>query len=106
MGGLFGGGGWGAKGMLAPSQIIGGTWPPLPPPALPTPMPYIINSTGYGIRKIKFETQFKTLNFLTSYASRGWSGGAMVLGKLQVPERPSNLDYSRGRVHCTCSRCE
>ena len=24
--------------------------------------------------------------------SRGWSGGAMVLGKLPVPGRPANLD--------------
>ena len=27
-------GGGGAKGMLAPSQIIGGAWPPLAPPPL------------------------------------------------------------------------
>ena len=26
---------------------------------------------------------------------RGWSGGAMVLGKLLVPARPTNLGYSR-----------
>ena len=26
-----------------------------------------------------------------------WSGGAMVLGKLPVPGRPTNLDYSRAR---------
>ena len=98
--------GGGGKGNVGPLSNYWGDLAPCPPPALPTPVPYIINSTGYGIRKIKFETQFKTLNFLTSYASRGWSGGAMVLGKLQVPERPSNLDYSRGRVHCACSRCE
>ena len=30
------------------------------------------------------------------YSTSWWSGGAMVLGKLQVPGRPSNLDYSRG----------
>ena len=35
----------------------------------------------------------------------GWSGGAMVLGKLPVPGRPTNLDYSRARAYCTCSRC-
>ena len=33
VGGLLGGGG-GPKGMLAPSQIIGGAWPPCPPPPL------------------------------------------------------------------------
>ena len=36
---------------------------------------------------------------------KGWSGGAMVLGKLSVPERPTNLDNSRARAYCACSRC-
>ena len=35
----------------------------------------------------------------------GWSGGAMVLGKLPVPGRPTNLDDSRARACCACSRC-
>ena len=35
----------------------------------------------------------------------GWSGGAMVLGKLPVPGRPTNLDYSRARAYYACSRC-
>ena len=35
----------------------------------------------------------------------GWSGGAKVFGKLQVPGRPTNLDYSSARAYCTCSRC-
>ena len=29
----------------------------------------------------------------------------MVLGKLSVPGRPTNLDNSRARAYCTCSRC-
>ena len=29
----------------------------------------------------------------------------MVLGKLPVPERPTNLDYSRARAYCAYSRC-
>ena len=29
----------------------------------------------------------------------------MVLGKLPVPRRPTNLDYSRARAYCTYSRC-
>ena len=29
---------------------------------------------------------------------RGWSGGAMVLGKLSVPRRLTNLDNSRARA--------
>ena len=28
----------------------------------------------------------------------------MVLGKRPVPGRPSNLDYSRARAKCACSR--
>ena len=35
----------------------------------------------------------------------GWSGGAKVLGKLPVPGRPTNSDYSRSRAYCACSRC-
>ena len=68
------GGGGGAKGMLAPSQIIKGgskgyVGPPLkllgacpPPPPLPLSLPTPM---------------------------RGWSGGAMVLGKLPVSGRPT-----------------
>ena len=33
----------------------------------------------------------------------GWSGGAMVLGKLPVPGRPTIL--IRARAYCACSRC-
>ena len=33
----------------------------------------------------------------------GWSGGAMVLDKLLVPGRPTNLDNSGTRAYCTCS---
>ena len=29
----------------------------------------------------------------------------MVLGKLQVPGRPTYFDYSRARANCACSRC-
>ena len=29
----------------------------------------------------------------------------MVLGKLSVPGRPTNLDYSRARAYCACSGC-
>ena len=35
----------------------------------------------------------------------GWSGGAMALGKLPAPGRPTNLDYSRARAYCACSGC-
>ena len=29
----------------------------------------------------------------------------MVLGQLPVPGRSTNLDYSRARAYCACSRC-
>ena len=29
----------------------------------------------------------------------------MVLGKLPVPGRPTNLDFSRARACCACRRC-
>ena len=29
----------------------------------------------------------------------------MVLGKLPVPGRPTNLDSSRARAYCPCNRC-
>ena len=34
---------------------------------------------------------------IVSFILRGWSGSAMVLGKLPVPGRPTNLDKSRAR---------
>ena len=37
---------------------------------------------------------------LTAEKQAGWSAGAMVLGKL-----PVNLDGSRARAYCGCSRC-
>ena len=44
------------------------------------------------------------LKFDLLHSERGWSGGAKVLGKLPVPGRPTDLDYSRARAYCTCSR--
>ena len=35
----------------------------------------------------------------------GWSGSAMVLDKLPVPGRPTNLDLSRTGAYCACSGC-
>ena len=37
--------------------------------------------------------------------NRGWSGVAMVLGKLPAPGRPTNLNNSRARAYCACSMC-
>ena len=35
----------------------------------------------------------------------GWSGGAMMLGELPVPGRPTYLEQSRARAYHACSRC-
>ena len=35
----------------------------------------------------------------------GRSGGAMALGKLPVPGRPTNLDKSRVRAYCAGNMC-
>ena len=37
--------------------------------------------------------------------SAKFGGGAMVMGKLPVPGRPTDLDYIRARSYCTYSRC-
>ena len=42
---------------------------------------------------------------LRSHIPKGWSGGSMVLGKLPVLGRPTNLGQSRARAYCACSRC-
>ena len=41
-------------------------------------------------RRLKLSMQYALK--LKSNPSRGWSGGAMVLGKLPVPGRPTCLD--------------
>ena len=53
----------------------------------------------------KAENNVPPLFFNRYMYLRGWSGDAMVLGKLPVPRRPTNLDYSRARVYCIYSRC-
>ena len=44
-------------------------------------------------------------SFLSYKMGLEWSGGAMVLGKLPVPGRPTNLDFSRARAYCAYSTC-
>ena len=52
-----------------------------------------------------FASQGCLVHFVPYEPSGGWSGGAMVLGKLPVPRRPTNLDNSRARAYYACSRC-
>ena len=55
-------------------------------------------------RHTKVYSSFLVLT-IYNVCDEGWSGGAKVLGKLPVPGRPTNLDYSRARAYCACSRC-
>ena len=45
------------------------------------------------------------IHFNTLSLQLGWTGGAMVLGKLPVPGCPTNLDDRRAWDCCACSRC-
>ena len=67
------------------------------------------NVPVYGkIFKIFFETRYVASGiWVIPRVFIYWRGGqgAMVLGKLPVPGRPTNLDCSRARAYCACSRC-
>ena len=52
-----------------------------------------------------FIEKLEQTNEILTVAIEGWSGGAKVLGELPVPGRPTQLDYSRARAYCACSRC-
>ena len=68
-------------------------------------------SDFYVKTRIRFSLQDKRLFEITKVEITkvdclcGWSGGAKVLGKLPVPGRPTDLNYSRARAYCACSRC-
>ena len=58
---------------------------------------------GHIVRSVFFSFYF--LVFFPLLRGRGWSGGALVMGKLSVPGRPTNLNYSRARAYCAYSKC-
>ena len=60
----------------------------------------IIKKTVESIR-----TLVPGMKFVYFGQTRGWSGGAKVLGKLPVPGRPTYLDFNRARAYCTCNSC-
>ena len=64
---------------------------------------YFVCSFSYVCSPMRAEIFF--FFFWGGGGGGGWSGGAKVLGKLPVPGRPTNLDYSRARACCACSRC-
>ena len=61
----------------------------------------MIITSGLG-RFISSKEIFPSSRFY--FSNGGWSGGAKVLGKLPVPERPTSLDDSRARAYCACNR--
>ena len=63
---------------------------------------YIIMILHSKIEQVMTMCRVQKWQLLLSW---GWSGGAKMLGKLPVPGRPTDLDYSRARAYCTCSRC-
>ena len=62
----------------------------------------LVNNSS-KISNVTVEYAFKSevfkqiVNFLLCYF-RGWSGGAMMLGKFPVAGRPTNLDNSRASL--------
>ena len=61
-----------------------------------------------GVRQILqqlFASFFMNIRLSNVELVWGWSGGAMVLRKLSVPERPATLNNSRTRAYCACCRC-
>ena len=55
---------------------------------------------GHSLTFVKCHSDFKVKSCFC-----GMSGDAKVLGKLPVPGRPTDLNYSRARAYCACSRC-
>ena len=51
-----------------------------------------------NIEPLKRLKVFQTFVLLALFSTK-------VLGKLQVPGRPTYLDYSRARAYCACKRC-
>ena len=52
-----------------------------------------------------FEKVYQSVCVLLFLFMSGWSGGAMVLGKLPEPGGPTYLDHSRARAYYACSGC-
>ena len=57
-------------------------------------------TSGFPTSYLKIKNMTK---LLIQIEGGGWSGGAMILGKLPVPRRSTIL--MRARAYCACSRC-
>ena len=53
---------------------------------------------GYPTPSNFIAGRFKAVLLFWFFGDRVWLGGAMVLGKLPVPGRPTNLEKSRARA--------
>ena len=84
---IIGGGG---EGGTAPLQNYWGDLPPPTPPPVPTPMLILSFKGESDISSLNGHVEITT-NTVIRLSIRGWSGGAMVLGKLPVPGRPTIL---------------
>ena len=116
MGGLLGGGG-GAKGMLAPPlKLLGGAWPPLAPLFLRLCIFHVF------VVFLFFALCFIVVQYLCGYVCYRrctvlyccLSFFRLVGGfwrcdgaeqSFQCRGRPTNLNKSRARAYCACSRC-
>ena len=64
----------------------------------------ILKTTDYDLILPKEHNDLRP-DLISYVCPRGWLDCAMVLGKLPVPGRPSNLANSRARAYCACSEC-
>ena len=66
-------------------------------------LPAIIQDFSPGSRLLLWSTEFHSYALSGAYClsyKRGWSGGAMVLGKLPVPGRPTIwISVGQGLLH-------
>ena len=60
---------------------------------------------GHIIGSVFFSLSLSLFFLSLFFSIAQGKGGAMVLGKLSVPGRPTNLNYSRARAYCAYRRC-
>ena len=67
---------------------------------------YTLTLNGLAIIEMsEYKFKLNVVKYIDLAKLSGWSDGVKVLGKFSVPGRPTNLDYSRARTYCACSRC-
>ena len=66
---------------------------------------YIIFVSKLYRQIVVIPTATKCAPLVANLFCTGWLCGAMVLENLPAPGRPTNLDNSRAKAYCACSRC-